>query len=93
MTPLYGLNSARSRFEIIRDYANGRPATADDPGRAPLTIAEIDALVRQLPDYGTRSALHASLAVVSLDNVVDLAARRLRNNATPIGGWSPGSVA
>lgn len=80
MTPLYGINSARSRFEIIRDHAK----------RHNLTVQQVDELVRQLPDYGARSMFHASLAVLTRNNVVDLASRRdlLRNNRENIGDWT-----
>lgn len=79
MTPKkYGLNSARSRFQIIADYA----------ARHDLSAKQVDELVRQLPDYGVRTMLFASLAVLARpDNVVSLAERRLRSNATPCGAW------
>jgi hypothetical protein len=51
---LYTINSNRSRYQIIADYA----ATHD------LTAKQVDELVKQLPDYGVRSMLHASLAVL-----------------------------
>lgn len=88
MTPplLYTINSARSRFQIIRDYAE----------RHNLTTQQVDALVRQLPDYGVRTMLFASLVVLSRrDNVVPFPHRDLlRANKTAIGGnVGSGSVA
>lgn len=80
MTVLYGLNSNRSRYQIIADYA----ATHD------LTAQQVDALVRQLPDYGVKSMLGASLAVTKPANVIRLSDRRdlLRNNRVAIGEWT-----
>jgi hypothetical protein len=51
---LYTINSNRSRYQIIADYA-----AAHD-----LTATQVDELVKQLPDYGVRSMLHGSLAVL-----------------------------
>lgn len=59
---LYTINSDRPRHKIIADYAR----------RHGLTVKQIDALVRALPDYGLRSQLHASLAAID-SNVVELA--------------------
>ena len=85
MTILYTINSARSRFQIIADYA----------ARHDLSAKQVDELVRQLPDYGVKTMLHASLVALSRDNVVRLDDHRdrLRNNRVEIGGWTPGSVA
>lgn len=87
MTPrtLYGLNSNRSRYQIIYDYA----ASHD------LSAKQVDELVRQLPDYGVKSMLAASAAVLARPcEVIDLAEHRLRNNKTPCGAWAgPGSAA
>jgi hypothetical protein len=83
---LYTINSARSRFQIIRDYA----------ARHNLTTEQVDELVRQLPDYGVRTMLFASLVVLAReDKVVSLAHHRdlLRANKVAVGGWNPGSVA
>jgi hypothetical protein len=65
---LYTINSNRSRHQIIADYA----ATHD------LTAKQVDELVKQLPDYGVRSMLHASLAVLRPRSavVVSMAAER-----------------
>ena len=52
---LYTLGSNRSRYQIVRDYAR----------RHNLTVGEIDALVRGLPDYGLQSQLAASVAALN----------------------------
>jgi hypothetical protein len=66
--PRYGLDSDRPRWRIIADYA----------ARHNLTVAEIDTLVRELPDYGVKSMLAGSLATLVTDNVVELAEVRAR---------------
>lgn len=64
---LYTIDSNRSRFQIIATYAREHN----------LTVAQIDELVRQLPDYGIKSMLHASLvATIRCSNIVDLAQAR-----------------
>jgi hypothetical protein len=50
---LYTINSDRSRFQILCDYA-----AAHD-----LSAKQIEELVKQLPDYGVKSMLHGSLVV------------------------------
>lgn len=66
---LYGLHSDRSRYQIIATYAREHN----------LSAKQIDELVRQLPDYGLRTQLHASLAAVCRPaSVVSLAAERWR---------------
>ena len=65
---LYTVNSDRPRWRIIADYA----------ARHNLTVAEIDTLVRELPDYGVKSMLAGSLATLVTDNVVELAEVRAR---------------
>jgi hypothetical protein len=69
MTILYTIDSQRPRHEIIATYARTHN----------LTVAEIDALVRQLPDYGLRSQLCGALAAVTRETpVIVLADRRAR---------------
>jgi hypothetical protein len=51
---LYTINSDRSRFQILCDYA-----AAHD-----LSAKQIEELVKQLPDYGLKSQLHGSLAAL-----------------------------
>jgi len=65
---LYTVNSDRPRWRIIADYA----------ARHNLTVAEVDALVRRLPDYGVKSMLAGSLATLVAGNVVELAEVRAR---------------
>jgi collagenase-like PrtC family protease len=50
---LYTINSDRSRFQILCDYA-----AAHD-----LSAKQIEELVKQLPDYGLKSQLHGSLLI------------------------------
>jgi len=61
---LYTINSNRSRYQIVRDYAR----------RHNLTVGEIDALVRGLPDYGLQSQLAASVAALNVSaEIIELA--------------------
>lgn len=67
---LYGIDSNRPRWQIIADYAREHR----------LTMAQIDDLVRQLPDYrlhDLRARLEASVRMLAGDtSVVDLASER-----------------
>lgn len=69
---LYTINSDRSRYQIIADYA----AEHD------LSAKQVEELVKQLPDYGVKSMLHGSLAVLRPKaEVVSLADVRARRSA------------
>jgi hypothetical protein len=51
---LYTINSNRSRYQIISDYA----------ARHDLSVKQVDELVRALPNYGVKSMLAGSVATL-----------------------------
>lgn len=65
---LYTIDSNRSRYQIVADYA----------ARHDLSARQVDALVRQLPDYGVKSMLAGSVAVLRRCQVICLAEHRAR---------------
>jgi hypothetical protein len=65
---LYTINSNRSRYQIVADYA----------ARHDLSTKQVDELVRSLPDYGVRSMLAGSVATLRRCGVACLASERAK---------------
>jgi len=64
---LYTINSDRSRYQIVADYA----------ARHDLSAKQVDELVRALPDYGVRSMLAGSVATLRRSaTIIDMAQAR-----------------
>jgi hypothetical protein len=65
---LYTINSNRSRYQIVADYA----------ARHDLSTKQVDELVRSLPDYGVRSMLAGSVATLRRCGVICMAEERAK---------------